>query len=315
LDPDKPRSPITVQRRTTTTRCSSHQLGGRSWDYHDYLHFIDGAWRSEGSPRREAQSTIDNDPARGPITAKSTIYESRVAFMVDDPNGPNAVPTSTASAASRPVTTTARHARVGTAADTTKYLNDGTAGTLDLWHHRLLRGNPIGLSEDQNVKQIPLGGEAGGRFGDAGNAPFQSNSIVAGKPTYTLDNEDRLTGNSFAFAFAGHSRTRCASSAIRARWSWERRWLLAASTTPPPRAADTFLPRATPFRRGGCAWAPEATATSLRSGRPSPHHWPIRSLVGSTPTPSACSTPETRTTPRWSRAVSTTSHSPSTRDR
>ena len=151
LDPDKPKIlPITVQAAYNDDTMFFHiSWEGDPGDYHDYLHFIDGAWRSEGSPRREAQSTIDNDPARGPITAKSTIYESRVAFMVDDPNGPNAVPdfdrfgcfltchdNSRAMPAWEPP------------ADTTKYLNDGTAGTLDLWHHRLHRGNPIGLSDE-----------------------------------------------------------------------------------------------------------------------------------------------------------------------
>jgi hypothetical protein len=206
LDPNKPKIlPITVQAAYNDDTMFFHiSWEGDPGDYHDYLHFIDGAWRSEGSPRREAQSTIDNDPDRGPTNAKSTIYESRVAFMVDDPTGPNAVPDFDRFGC---FLTCHDNSRAMPAwvppADTTKYLNDGTAGTLDLWHHRLHRANPIGLSDDQNVKQIPLGGEAGGRFGDTGNAPFQTNSIAAGKPTYTLDNEDRLTGNSFAFAFAG----------------------------------------------------------------------------------------------------------------
>ncbi len=204
LDPDKPKIlPITVQAAYNDDTIFFHiSWEGDPGDYHDYLHYTDGAWRQEGSPRREAQSTIDNDPARGPTNAKSTIYESRVAFMVDDPTGPNAVSdfdrfgcfltchdNSRAMPAWEPP------------ADTTKYLNEGTTGSIDLWHHRLHRGNPIGLSDDQYVTQIPVGGEAGGRFGDAGNAPFQTNSIVGGKPSYALDNLDRLTGGSFAFPF------------------------------------------------------------------------------------------------------------------
>ncbi len=206
LDPDKPQIlPIMVQAAYNDDTMFFHiSWEGDPGDYHEYLQYTGGVWRREGVPRREAQSTIDNDPARGPTNATSTIYESRVTFMVNDPNGPNAVPDFdrfgcflTCHDNSRAMPSWVPPA------DTTKYLNDGTAGTLDLWHHRLHRGNPIGLSDDQNVKQIPLGGEAGGRFGDAGDAPFATNSLVGGKPTWALDDEDPLTGGSFAFAFAG----------------------------------------------------------------------------------------------------------------
>lgn len=206
LDPAKPKIlPIMVQAAYNDDTMFFHiSWEGDPGDYHDYLHYTGGAWRKEGSPRREAQSTIDNDPARGPTDAKSTIYESRVAFMVDDPNGPNAVPDFGRFGCFLTCHDNSRAMPAwDTVSDLTKHLNDGTPGSLDLWHHRLLRGNPIGLSDDQYVTQVPPGGTAGGRFGDAGNGPFQSNKLVAGKPTYALDNLDPLTGGAFAFAFAG----------------------------------------------------------------------------------------------------------------
>jgi hypothetical protein len=173
---------------------------GDRGDTHDYVHFTGGAWRVEGGPRRDAQATLDNDPARGPTNLTSTIYESRVTFMLDDPAGPNAV---------------AGFARYGCfltchddsramptwdpSTDQTKYLADGTTGSLDLWHHRLARANPIGASDDQNVTTIPPGGEVGGRFGDAGTSPWQMNDIVDGVPLYAFDRS--TTGGLFAFPF------------------------------------------------------------------------------------------------------------------
>ena len=177
---------------------------GDPGDYHDYVHYTGGARQREGFPRREAQSTLDNDPARGPTNRTSTIYESRVTFMVDDPSGPNAVPSFdrlgcflTCHDDSRAMP------RWDPRTDLTKYLNDGTPGTLDLWHHRQARANPIGASDDQHVTRIPLGGETGGRFGDAGTSPWQTNNIVDGKPIFALDNLDPLTGGLSAFPFAG----------------------------------------------------------------------------------------------------------------
>ena len=60
---------------------------GNQGDAHRYLRYIDGTWRREGGPRREGQSTLDNDAARGPTDVNSTIYESRVTFLLDDPAG------------------------------------------------------------------------------------------------------------------------------------------------------------------------------------------------------------------------------------
>jgi hypothetical protein len=206
LDPQKSMIlPITVQAAyNDDTMFFQIVWDGDPGDYHDYVHYTGGAWQQEGAPRREAQSTIDNDPLRGPTNRTSTIYESRVTFMIDDPTGPNAVPGFgdlgcylTCHDSSRAMPTW------DPSTDVTKYLNDDTAGTLDLWHHRQARANPLGNSDDQHVTVVPPGGEAGGRFGDAGTSPWQTNNIVQGVPTYALDNTDPVTGGLFAFPFAG----------------------------------------------------------------------------------------------------------------
>jgi hypothetical protein len=202
LDQQKPMIlPITVQAAYNDDTMFFHIVWqGDPGDYHDYVHFTANAWQQEGAPRREAQSTIDDDPARGPTNRTSTIYESRVTFMLDDPNGPNAVPNfirfgcfQTCHDDSRAMPTW------DPSTDVTKYLNDGTDGVLDLWHHRLARANPLGDSDDQHVTVIPNGGEAGGRFGDAGSSPWQTNNIVNGKPTYAIDNMDPNSQGLFAF--------------------------------------------------------------------------------------------------------------------
>ncbi|MEN8183364.1 MAG: hypothetical protein ABFS46_12605, partial [Myxococcota bacterium] len=83
LDPAKPMIlPITVQAAYNTDTMFFHiSWEGDPGDYHDYVHYTGGAWQREGFPRREAQSTLDNDPARGPTNRTSTIYESRVTWM------------------------------------------------------------------------------------------------------------------------------------------------------------------------------------------------------------------------------------------
>jgi hypothetical protein len=85
--------------------------------------------------------------------------------------------------------------------DVSKYLNPDTPGTIDLWHHRLGRANPIGASDDQNVTQIPEGGETGGRFGDEGDSPWQTNDIdeTTGNPKFAFD--PSTTGGLYAFKF------------------------------------------------------------------------------------------------------------------
>lgn len=203
LDPNKDLIlPITVQAAyNDDTMFFNIEWNGDRGDYHDYVHFTGGAWQREGFPRREAQSTIDNDPRRGPTNRTSTIYESRVTFIVDDPSGPNAVPGFGASGCFVTCHDDSRAMPTWDAvSNQTKYLNDGTPGLLDLWHHRQHRANPIGASDDQHVTTIPLGGVQGGRFGDAGSSPWQVNNIVGGVPTYALDPD--TTHGLFAFDFA-----------------------------------------------------------------------------------------------------------------
>ena len=176
---------------------------GDRGDTHDYVRFVDGAWRREGGPRRDAQSTIDNDSVRGPTNINSTIYESRVTFMLDDPNGPNAVAGFGQSGCMLTCHDNSRAMPLWRNEDgeVTKYLNDDMTGSLDLWHHRLHRANPIGVSDDQHVTQVPEGGEEGGRLGDEGDSPWQTNDIDAttGNPRFAFD--PATTGGLYAFDF------------------------------------------------------------------------------------------------------------------
>ena len=176
---------------------------GDRGDTHDYVRFINGAWRREGGPRRDAQSTIDDDPVRGPTNINSTIYESRVTFMVDDPNGPNAVPDFAQFGC---LLTCHDNSRAmprwnPALAEFTKYLNNDISGSLDLWHHRLARANPIGYSDDQHVTQIdPEEPDLGGRISDEGDSPWQTNDIGEdGNPRFAFDPD--TAGGFFAFDF------------------------------------------------------------------------------------------------------------------
>ncbi|GAI40499.1 unnamed protein product, partial [marine sediment metagenome] len=159
--------------------------------------------RREGGTRRDAQATIDDDPARGPTNQNSTNYESRVTFMLNDPSSDHAVPNfdkvgcfATCHDNSRAMP---EHSTAGD--EVGKYLNIDPAhpnAQLDLWHHRIARANPIGMSDGQKV--IQTDGTTGGRKGDGGlGAPYQTNDIVDGHPTWVLDNDD--TGSAFAFDF------------------------------------------------------------------------------------------------------------------
>jgi hypothetical protein len=206
LDPSKSLIlPITIQAAyNDDTMFFRVGWEGDRGDTHDYIHYTGGAWQREGFPRRETQSTIDNDPARGPTNRTSNIYESRLTFMVDDPNGPNAVAGFaeygcylTCHDDSRAMPTW------DTATDRSKYLNDGTAGSLDLWHRRLHRANPLGASDDQFVSVIPMGAEdTGGRIRDAGSGPWQTNNIdMNGNPTFAIDPSTSV--GRFAFPFEG----------------------------------------------------------------------------------------------------------------
>ncbi len=175
---------------------------GDRGDVHDQVHFTEGAWQNEGWPRRDAQASIDNDPVRGPTNATSTIYESRVTFMLDDPSGPNAVPGFLEFGCTLTCHDNSRAMPLWRESDgeVSKYLNDDVPGTLDLWHHRLARANPIGFSDDQHVTKIPDGGEEGGRLGDVGDSPWQANSIVDGNPTFAFD--PATTEGLFAYPFS-----------------------------------------------------------------------------------------------------------------
>jgi hypothetical protein len=197
--------PVTIQAayNDDTMFFQISWVGDRG-DTHDYVRFTSGAWRKEGGPRRDAQSTIDSDPARGPTNINSTIYESRTTFMVDDPNGPNAVPGFAQFGCMLTCHDNSRAMPLWRNEDgeVTKYLNDDTPGSLDLWHHRLGRANPIGASDDQHVTRIPEGGEEGGRLADEGDGPWQTNDLDAttGNPKFAFD--PATTSGLYAFKFA-----------------------------------------------------------------------------------------------------------------
>jgi hypothetical protein len=195
--------PATVQTAYNDDTMFFHiSWEGNAGDTHDYVHYTGGAWQREGFPRRENQSTIDNDPLRGPTNRTSNIYESRVTWMVDDPSGPNAVPGFAEYGCYQTCHDSSRAMpKWDPATDRSKYLNDGTAGSLDLWHHRLHRANPLGASDDQFVSTIPMGAEdTGGRIRDAGTSVWQTNNFdLNGEPTFAFD--PMTTNGLFAFKF------------------------------------------------------------------------------------------------------------------
>ena len=198
--------PFTVQAAYNDDTMFFHMSWeGDRGDTHDYFRYTNGAWQREGGVRRDAQATIDNDPLRGPTNVNSTIYESRVTFMLDDPNGPNAVEgflqygcTMTCHDNSRAMPTW-----VHDDGDVHKYLPDDVPGRLDLWHHRLARANPVGLSDDQWVGQR-IGdegdGKGGSRHGDGGKGPYATGSTDEnGNPQWVFD--PATTGGLYAFPF------------------------------------------------------------------------------------------------------------------
>jgi hypothetical protein len=208
LDSDKALIlPFTVQAAYNDDTAFFHMSWeGDKGDTHDYFRYTNGAWQREGGVRRDAQATIDNDPIRGSTNVNSTIYESRVTFMLDDPNGPNAVAgflqygcTITCHDNSRAMPMW-RHED----GEVHKYLPDDVTGRLDLWHHRLGRANPIGLSDDQWVGQrINDEGDSGGgsRHGDAGTGPYATGNLDNdGNPPWVFDPD--TSGGDFAFPFA-----------------------------------------------------------------------------------------------------------------
>jgi hypothetical protein len=210
LDPDKPMVlPFTVQAAyNDDTMFFQMSWEGNKGDTHDHFRYTDGAWQREGGPRREAQATLDNDPLRGPTNLNSTIYESRVTFMLDDPDGPNAVPMFFEMGCMLTCHDDSRHMPLWRPedGDVSKYLPDDeifTGSRLDLWHHRLARSNPIGISDDQWVGQR-IGGEGdgggGSRHGDSGTGPFATATFTGGTPQWLFDPSTTPNGE-FAFQF------------------------------------------------------------------------------------------------------------------
>ncbi len=206
LDTKKPVVlPFTVQAVYNDDTMFFHMSWeGDRGDTHDYFRYTAGAWQREGGTRRDAQATIDNDPLRGATNVNSTIYESRVTFMLDDPAGPNAVEgffefgcMLTCHDNSRAMPTW-----VHADGEVHKYLPDDVPGRLDLWHHRLGRANPIGLSDDQWVGQRindEGDGNGGSRHGDAGTGPYATAAFVDGMPQWVFD--PTTTGGVYAFPF------------------------------------------------------------------------------------------------------------------
>ena len=204
LDADKSLVlPATIQTAYNDDTMFFHiSWEGDRGDTHDYVHYTGGLWQREGWPRRDAQATIDNDPARGPTNATSTVYESRVTWMVDDPSGPNAVPGFAEYGCYKTCHDNSRAMpEWDSATGLTKYINDDESGSLDLWHHRLHRANPIGAADDQFVSLIPMGAEdSGGRIRDEGTSVWQTNNIDQdGNPTYAIDSS--TSNGLFAFDF------------------------------------------------------------------------------------------------------------------
>ena len=213
LDPNKPITiPFSVQAAyNDTTMFFNIEWSGDRGDTHDLVRFTEGGWRKEGGPRREGQSTLDNDPARGPTNLNSVNYESRVTWMLNDPAGENAVPNFSSVGCFATCHDNSRAMpEWDPSQNLTKYLNknplnpDGD-GQLDLLHHRQSRANPIGMSDDQKV--IATDGTVGGRKGDGGNgAPYETNKLVqhdgelASHPKWVLD-PATSEGGRYAFPF------------------------------------------------------------------------------------------------------------------
>jgi hypothetical protein len=177
---------------------------GDRGDTHDYYRFTNGTWQKEGGPRRDAQATLDEDGIRGSTSVNSTIYESRMTFMLDDPTGPNAVQGFSEYGCMLTCHDNSRAMPTWAQADgeVHKYLPDDVAGRLDLWHHRLGRANPIGLSDDQWVGQRINGeddGKGGSRHGDAGTGPYKTTGLDV-TPEYVFDPGTTPNGE-YAFKF------------------------------------------------------------------------------------------------------------------
>ena len=206
LDAKKPVVlPFTVQAAYNDDTMFFHMSWeGDRGDTHDYFRYTNGAWQREGGVRRDAQATIDEDELRGPTNINSTIYESRVTFMLDDPSGENAVAGFAEFGCMLTCHDNSRAMPTWVHADgeVHKYLPDDVPGRLDLWHHRLGRANPIGLSDDQWVGQrTGTEGDGGGgsRHGDAGTGPYATATFDDGTPQWVFD--PATTGGVYAFPF------------------------------------------------------------------------------------------------------------------
>jgi hypothetical protein len=198
--------PLKVQAAyNSDTMFFNIQWEGDQGDTHDLVQYKNGAWQKGGGPRRDAQATIDEDPLRGwsPASAlDSTNYESRVTWMINDPDpaAANHVPGFSQTGCFMTCHDDSRAMPEWDPNENkTKYLNEGTEGSLDLWHHRQARANPIGASDDQFVTQVGSDPTQGGRFGDAGDSPWEVNKIVDGHPTWVLDPAE--AGGDYAFKF------------------------------------------------------------------------------------------------------------------
>lgn len=207
LETNKPMIlPFTVQAAYNDDTMFFHMSWeGDRGDTHDYFRYTNGKWQKEGGTRRSGQATIDNDPVRGPTDQNSTIYESRVTFMLDDPNAANAVKDFSRFGCLLTCHDNSRAMPEWKESDgeVHKYLPDDHPGRLDLWHHRMHRANPIGFSDDQWVGQR-IAGEAdsggGSRHGDSGDGPWKTGKLDAdGNPPWLFD--PATTGGPFAFNF------------------------------------------------------------------------------------------------------------------
>lgn len=163
---------------------------GNRGDSHQYLHFNNGVWEQQGAHRRDVQSTLDGDAARGKTNAKFTSAESSVSLFIDDPESENAVPgfaqfgcfLACHDDSEYMPEWDARYA--SSEAVTTMYLPDDKKGRLDLWHVGLSRTGSTDWADDQSlgIKSI------GGRIPDDGDAPFELNAVNEGdRPRFMLD--------------------------------------------------------------------------------------------------------------------------------
>ncbi|MDH5232413.1 MAG: ethylbenzene dehydrogenase-related protein [Gammaproteobacteria bacterium] len=156
---------------------------------HEYWHFDGNQWLAEGGHRRDAQATLDNDNKRGRVDVRSTIYESNVAIVFNEPddyqsvNGfqqfgcflachddNNYMPEWNSNTANR------------------MYIEESHGGQLDLWQQRIARGGPIGWAEDAILTTAStLDTYRGGRHFDNGDAAYAENQLSGDHPQFVFD--------------------------------------------------------------------------------------------------------------------------------